>query len=152
MKSESWYKRIAAAVQEIKTFDLATDDKGCGTISQMIAFHMLSELYELDRHRLLDEYIEGVKNNLYHAIDYLNSCGVIVYRFIQEKENGLSGKNISCITIDPEYKDAYENNYKRIETNAKRHVVSCIKQAELTAPEKVNGLKLGTQKALLETS
>ena len=145
MTTQAYYTRIADAIQEKRTFDLQEDPGGWPKVHWLIGNYMLREYSEADRHRLLDSIVGKIERNLSVAIDYLQEeRGVPVYKIVC---NGKSEnkKNIDCITIDPEYRDAKLAHWDRILKRAKSNLTNFVKQTEIAAPEKIPAIMYGTE-------
>jgi len=132
------------------TFDLDEDTGGWTTIHELIAKHLLRDYNERETHLLMDSHIGMVKRNFYQAKDYVEShLGRPVYLIKEPK-----GKNIKCVTTDPDYRNAKEENYKRIVRNCTNAVKNFMGHARLSAPEKYKAIqrRSGNYIALVEHS
>jgi hypothetical protein len=129
-QAKPWYIVIGDALDETITFDLDEDTGGWTTIHHVIAKHLLSDHNEMDTHVLMDSYVGMIKRNLYQAKDYVEtSLKKPVYI------SKLDGKNIRCITLDPEYKHAKDRNYSRICKNISNSLKTYMRQTSISAPE-----------------
>jgi len=143
MTNYPWYIQIADAIQEKKTFDMQLDDGGWPTIHWLIANHMLRDFSPASQYQMLGPYVGKIKHNLNMAIDFLNSeRGVPVYKLIATGDDE-NKKNIDCITIDPQYRDAKIANYERVKKRVNTGLVNFMKQLEYTYPEKIPSLVNG---------
>lgn len=113
----SWYKKIAAAILSVKTFDLDDDEGGYPTIHYLIANYLLKDLTEYMRVTNLGHYAGMVSRNIDQACSYIEDKGVPVYRVIEPGK-----RNISCVTLDPVYRDAKEKEAEKVVTRANRAI------------------------------
>lgn len=133
-KSKPYYLMVAAAMVD-KTFDLEEDNGGWTTVHELIALYMLRDFSERDTHVLLDSYVGMVKRNFYQAKDYLETEQKIPVYLIKgiEKKNT---RNLTVVTIDPDYNDARNENYSRILRNIQEGVKTFSKSAKISHPER----------------
>lgn len=113
----SWYKKIAAAILSVKTFDLDEDEGGYPTIHYLIANFMLKDLTEYMRVTNLGHYAGMVSRNIDQACSYIEDKGIPVYRVIEPGK-----RNISCVTLDPAYRDAKDKEVEKVVTRANRGI------------------------------
>lgn len=117
-------------------FDTDLDRGQFPTIHWIIAKWMLRDASEYVMVDKLQTYMGMVKRNIEPAINRLIDGGVKVYKII---ENGGEGRNISCITLRPWYKNASEANGNRIEKRLLAAVANGFSSAETMCPEKLAG-------------
>lgn len=129
----SWPDRIVEAIlrrdieggqdDEKASFDLDTDDRQYPTIHWLIARYMLEGLPE---YRIVDKLREDqgmVSRYLDMAIAKLMEGGRPVYKII---EKGGQGRNICCVTLRPNYKDAKAATFQRRQQLADRSVIRAM--------------------------
>lgn len=107
-KKVSFYKRLGDHIEQQITFDMKGDAEGYPTIHWIIARTLLGDYTEFERYKLLESYVANVKNNLNHAIMYLEDKGINIYKSIPKGK-----KNIQFITTDSNYRDARARDYHR---------------------------------------
>lgn len=140
-KKVIWYKLIAEALLELKTVDSRKNKDDGWNVLELIVLHLLDGSSAKEVHLLLDSYVKIIGRNLGNAINYLQEVeNTPVYRV---KEPG--GRDVVCITIDPNYEDASKENFKRIQENARVGVESFLKQTELTCPEEFKKIQKGSE-------
>jgi len=136
MKKASFKEKIQNAIVEQEIFDLETDTEDYPTIHYLIARHLLDDQPEYIIMRQLDMYQGMVKRNLDTAISDLADSGIAVYKvFEHAKGKGDIGKNISCITTKPDYRDAKERHFQKIRKRMLQHINAAKRNVSLTAPE-----------------
>lgn len=129
----SWPDRIVEAIlrrdieggtnDEAASFDLDTDDRQYPTIHWLIARYMLEGLPE---YRIVDQLREDqgmVSRYLDVAIAKLMEKRRPVYKII---EKGGKGRNICCLTLRPNYKNAKLATYERQQQLADRSVTRAM--------------------------
>jgi len=111
---------LAEHIAEVETFDfdLVEPELGFKNIHWMIANSYLDKMgYSLYQKVIdMEKYVGAIKRSLYPAKEVLESRGIRVYFVIP-----LGKKLIKVITTDSKYKDASEEDYKRM---LKRNLVS----------------------------
>ena len=112
-------EQLALHLKDVGTFDMESDSEGYPTIHWLIARSMLADFKEYDRMMLLASYAKQVKNSLQGAFDILESLGINHYRSIETGK-----KNIRYITVNPDYRDAKNRDYKRQTSRMVRNVKS----------------------------
>lgn len=129
----SWPDRIVEAIlrrdieggtdDEAASFDLDTDDRQYPTIHWLIARYMLDGLPE---YRIVDQLREDqgmVSRYLDVAIAKLMEKRRPVYKII---EKGGKGRNICCLTLRPDYKNAKLATYERQQQLADRSITRAM--------------------------
>lgn len=117
------------------SFDLELDKGQYPTIHWLIAKWILRDASE---YIMVDKLgtVQGMVNrNLDRAVEQLIEGGVNVYKVM---ENGGKGRNISCLTLRPWYKNAEEVNGNRLVKRIESGVSSALRRAELTCPDRLN--------------
>jgi len=146
-KNTTWYQMIADSILQAKTFDLAEDERGYPTIHYLIAAHMLKDLVEYDRYRLMKHYVRKVKNNLSVAIYFIEkNWKTPVYSCTA----GPAKKRLEILTIDKQYQNAYEKNYDRIEESMNKKIKTSINRVKTSAPRRLNRIMNQGQKMIEE--
>ena len=129
-KKSTWYRRIAVAIQEMRTIDLQADEGGWDNTHQLIALHMLRELNDRDRHYQLDHYTDKVQSNFDKAVYYLMiTMKIPVYRIRPGNR-----KATQVVTLDAKYRNATEKNYERIRANMLKTIRPALKEIARTGP------------------
>lgn len=119
------------------SFDLEEDDGRFPTVHGLIAKWILRNRSQYD---LIDQFgfYQGiVHRNFDRAIERLVENGVNVYKVM---ENGGKGRNIAVLTLRPWYKNASMHNGDRLEKRIGSGVSSALRRAELTCPDRLNGM------------
>ena len=165
MKEEDklpWYKRIANMIIEVQTFDVSTNTDGLRTVAQMIATKLCEDM-SLGEKMFGDGpkmVLNLVKTNLPHAIQYLmDEKGIPVYRMLEPryettteggavKVNGV--KFLEFLTIDKDYRDAYEKNIERIGIAVNRTLGASKRNLEIAAPRRNFGTLVSNQMKMIE--
>lgn len=141
-----WYKRIAQTIMEMETVDLALDGGGWTKVQELIALYMLRELNDADRFRLLPDYINSVDNLFDAAIAHIeNTLGITVYKFKEEHK-----RNLSCITLKPDYKNAVEMDYMRMEIGTEQKVMKACGRIKQHDPQNLKRFTGSTIEKLLK--
>ena len=131
-KGKSFYIILGETLTEV-TFDLDKDTGGWTTVHELIAIHLLKEYNDRERHILMDSHVGMVKRNFYQGKDYVETILKKPVYLIKEPR----GKNIKCVTTDPDYHNAKERNFNRIRKNIGNSVKSFLRQTRIAAPEKI---------------
>lgn len=118
-------------------FDLDQDTGGWTTVHELIAKYLLRDYNDRETHILMDSHVGMVKRNFYQAKDYVESVLKKPVYLIKEP----NGKNIKCVTTNPDYHNAKERNYDRIRKNVRNSVKNFIHHTRIAAPEKLNEIQ-----------
>lgn len=116
LNEKSCKQLIMEALEEKQTFDLVADNNGYPTIHWLIAEYILRKLNPFERNsRLYNGFVAAIKRNLDAAIKYLEEVKKIpVYKGREDS------KEIQYITLDEFYRNAKEQDFKRINNRIKR--------------------------------
>lgn len=131
-KTHIWYKVIANAIMEGKTFDVTENELGATKVSQLIADKILENEPLFSKVQNLPHYVGIADRNLSYAIYYLQEVlGTTVYR----SKNGDS-RNLEYLTIDPTYRDAKDKEIERIRKLVGSVLRSSRDQLSIVAPQR----------------
>lgn len=145
IKKETWSQKIAEAIIEGRTFDITENQDGFTTVTEMIAKKMCDGLSLAQVIEFHPRYHEMVKKNLGHATKYIqNEMNVPVYKSISP-----GGKFIEYLTIDPDYRDAKNDEINRIGGIISRCLSSQKEQFEIISPRRDFGHLVHRQLNLL---
>lgn len=134
----TWYQKIVNAIHNGQTFDVAANDQGFTLYTELITWKIMDDfnLSTAQRMEVFKEWHRMVKTNINNAIAKVQES-TPVYRGISS-----GGKNIEYLTIDRSYRDAKEDDIRRIKKLVKKTIVSQKKQYDMVAPNRNFGFLL----------
>jgi len=142
-------EELAECIQEEITFDLTRDSNGYPTLQHLITSRVLKNENEYNKMILFPSTLTKVRNGLQGALDLLQSAGIIHYRKIGGVIDGkVNKKNLIYLTIDPNYKEASQEDFFRRVNNVKQSVASFQANVQLIHSDRFN--EIGSEVKRLE--
>jgi hypothetical protein len=127
-KEMPWYQQVGLVIRDYgypgPALDIAIREEGFRSIHELINYEIYSDLPERDRYRQAYVDVHKTQACLDKAIEWVkDTFGITVFRIMQEPKSGSGlGKSIRCLTTNPDYKNAAEQEVRRIGLKARAKV------------------------------
>lgn len=140
-KRTIWYRIIATALESQGMFSVVESKYGSKYIYEEIAHYLLDSCGETEKCKSFNYYCRKIKGGFDHAVSYLESEGVPVYKH-------RPGKHVLYVTINGVLPTAKQDDYDRMEKRVSQTVKAAQSHVQVAFPQMGNRFTKAAQKLL----
>ena len=140
-KRKIWYKIVAGAIESMGAFSVTDSKYGSKYIYQEIAHYLLRDSDETEKCKSFNYYCRKVRGAFDHAVTYLESEGIAVYKH-------RPSKRILYVTINRDAPNAKQDDYDRLERRVKHTVLAAQSHVQVAHARLAQRFNKSTQKLL----